>query len=150
MTFFCKKCNQTNHTWVLKTRLIEKKYFSKKNGLFLTLGFGTFSARNENLRPLLNRNIPLISGENGLRNHFWPLESVFLMRKSEEKGPNFWGFQLPILRLTFLESSCNLRKFGINKKNGYFFSIRRVFRTHVICITIQTNALKHSRKWWWW
>ena len=44
-----------------------------------------------------------------------------IMRKSEEKGPNFWGFQLPILRLTYLESSRNFWKFGINKKDGYFF-----------------------------
>ena len=41
-----------------------------ENGLFLTLGSGTSSAQNENLRPLLNRNIPLISGKYGLRNHF--------------------------------------------------------------------------------
>ena len=27
---------------------------------------------------------------------FWPLESVFLMRKSEKKGPYFWGEVLPI------------------------------------------------------
>ena len=58
------------------------------------------------------------------------MESVFLMRKSEEKGPNFWGFQLPILRLTYLELSRNFRKFGINKKYGYF-SIRRVSPIHV-------------------
>ena len=36
-----------------------------ENGLFLTLGSGTSSARNENLRPLLNTNIPLISGKCG-------------------------------------------------------------------------------------
>ena len=47
---------------------------------------------------------------------------VFLMRKSE-KGPNFLSPLLPILRLTFLESSCNLRKFGMNKKYGYFFRL---------------------------
>ena len=74
--------------------------------------------RNKNLRPLLNRNIPLISRKYGLRNHFWPLESVFLMRKSEKKGPNFWGTLLPILRL---ESSCNFWKFGIKRNDGYFF-----------------------------
>ena len=45
------------------------------------------------------------------------------MRKSEENGPYFWGFQLPILRLTYLESSRNFRKFGINKKDGYFFRL---------------------------
>ena len=42
----------------------------------------------KNLRPLLITNIPLISGKYGLRNHFWPPESLFLMRKSEKKGPN--------------------------------------------------------------
>ena len=73
------------------------------------------SAQNENLRPLLDRNIPLISGKYGLRNHFWPLESVFLMRKSEKRGPNFWGEVLPILRLTFLELCCNFRKYGFKK-----------------------------------
>ena len=60
------------------------------------------SARNENLRPLLNTNIPLNSGKYGLRNHFWPLESVFFMRKKEKKGPNFLGEVLPIFRLTLL------------------------------------------------
>ena len=57
-----------------------------EDGLFLTLGSGTSSARNENLRPLLSTNIPLISGKYGLRNHFWPLESHFLMRKSEKNS----------------------------------------------------------------
>ena len=31
-----------------------------QNGLFLILGSGTSSARNENLRPLFNTNLPLI------------------------------------------------------------------------------------------
>ena len=39
-------------------------------GLFLTLGSGTSGARNENLRPLFNTNIPPISGKSGLRTHF--------------------------------------------------------------------------------
>ena len=41
---------------------------------------------------------------------------------------------LPILRLTFLELSCNFRKFGLKKRMGIFFSIRRffIFRTHVV------------------
>ena len=55
---------------------------------FLTLCSGTSCTCNENLRPLLNRNIPLISGKYGLRNHFWPLESRFIMGKSEKKGSN--------------------------------------------------------------
>ena len=86
---------------------------------------------NENLRPLLNRNIPLIDGNYGLKNHFLPLESVFLMRKSDKKGPNFLGPLLPILRLTFLESSCNFRKSGWKTDDGYFLSIGQVFRPHV-------------------
>ena len=49
------------------------------------------------------------------------LESGFLMRKSEKKGPNFWGILLLILRLTYLESSCNFRKFGFKKMVGIFF-----------------------------
>ena len=53
--------------------------------LILTLGLGTSSARNENLRPLLDRNMPLISGKYGLRNHFWPLESCFSHADIEEK-----------------------------------------------------------------
>ena len=54
-------------------------------GLFLTLGLGTSSDRNENLRPLVNRNIPQISGKYGLRNHFWPLESGFSHEQKWEK-----------------------------------------------------------------
>ena len=57
-----------------------------ENGLFLTSG-----ARNENRRPLLRKNIPQISWKYDLRNHFWPLESVFFIRKSEKKGHNFFG-----------------------------------------------------------
>ena len=45
----------------------------------------TSSAWNENL-PLLNTNISLISGKYGLRNHFWPLESRFLMRINEKNA----------------------------------------------------------------
>ena len=41
-----------------------------EHDLFLTLGSGTSSAHSKNLRPLLNTNIPLISGKYGLRNHF--------------------------------------------------------------------------------
>ena len=63
---------------------IDFSHFSE-NDLFLILGSGTSSARNENLRPPLSTNKPLISGKYGLRNHFLPLESRFLMRKSEKK-----------------------------------------------------------------
>ena len=52
------------------------------------------------------------------------------MRKSEKKGPNFLGLLLPILRLTFLEASCNFRKFGIEKNYGYFFDLTGI---QVLC-----------------
>ena len=86
-----------------------------KKDLFLTLDSGTSSAQNENLRPLLNTNIPLISGKYGLRNYFWPLESRFLMRKSEKKSifskpPNFlilssWILNLHIIMCQFQKRS---------------------------------------------
>ena len=53
------------------------------------------SARNENLRPLLNSNIPLINGKYGLRNHFSPLESFqieFSSRNGREISDSvFWN-----------------------------------------------------------
>ena len=61
-------------------------YKVSENDLLLTLGSATSSARNENLRPLLITNIPQFSGKYGLRNHFWPLESRFLRRKSEKNS----------------------------------------------------------------
>ena len=69
----------------VRTESEEKVILVSENDLFLTLGLGTSNARNKNLRPLFYRNIPLISGKYGLRNHFWPLESRFLMRKIEKK-----------------------------------------------------------------
>ena len=113
-----------------QTESEEKAQLASESGLFLTLGSGTSSGRNKNLRPLLNRNIPLVSGKYGVKNHFWPLQSVFLERESEKKGPNFLGPFLPILRLTFLESPCNFRQLGWNRIFG-FFSIRQVLRAHV-------------------
>ena len=53
-----------------RTESEEKVILVSENDLFLTLGLGTSSAGNGNLRPLLNKNIPLISGKYGLRNHF--------------------------------------------------------------------------------
>ena len=99
----------------------EKAILVSENDLFLTLGSDTSSARNENLRPFFYRNIPLINGKYGLRNHFWPLESCFLMSKSEKKGPNFLCPLLPISRLTFLESSCNFRQLAETEFFGVFF-----------------------------
>ena len=40
-----------------------------------------------------------------------------------EKGPLLLRGSAPDLRLTFLESSCNFRKFGIKKNGGYFFQL---------------------------
>ena len=119
--FLCKKTHISAlaREDVPKKRSIEALLVGE-SGLFLTLGSGTSSARNENQRPLFNRNIPLISGKYGLRNHFWPLESRFSHEEKWEKGPNFWGTVLGILRLTFLESPCNFRKFGLNKIGNFF------------------------------
>ena len=55
---------------------------------------------------------------------------------------NFWGSQLPILRLTFLESSCNFRKFGINKNDGYFFRLDG--SSGPMCIAMQYWLMKNA------
>ena len=49
---------------------VRKRLLSPTNRAFSSLGSGTSCARNENLRPLLNKNIPLISEKYGFRNHF--------------------------------------------------------------------------------
>ena len=54
----------------------------------------------------------------------WHMESGFLMRKSEKKGPYFLGPLLPILRVTFLESSCNFWQFGLKKLMVFFFATK--------------------------
>ena len=53
-----------------RTESEEKATLVSENDLFLTLGSGTSGEQNENLRPLFNTNIPIISGKYGLRNHF--------------------------------------------------------------------------------
>ena len=121
-----------------------KAMLVSESGPFLTLGSGTFSARNKNLSPLLNRNIPLISGHYGLRNHFWLRESGFLMKKIEKKGPNFLGPLLPILRLTFFKLFRNFWKFCLKKNYAYSFSIGRVFRAHV-CSSVGILKLKYGQ-----
>ena len=72
--------------------------------LILTLGLGTSSARNENLSPLLNRNIPLplISGKYGLRN-FWNFGIFWSSFQFDgSSGPTclrifvFWHFYLSV------------------------------------------------------
>ena len=55
----------------------------------------------------LTRNIPPLTEKYGLRNQFRPLESGFLMRKSEEKGDNFLGSKRRTLKFTY---SSNLAK----------------------------------------
>ena len=88
------------------------KTYIVENGLFLTLGSGTFSARNKNLRPPLNTNTSLISGKYGLRNHFWPLESDFSHEqkwvKARKRG---WSYQTPptpFYRSTRSQNSCQI------------------------------------------
>ena len=66
--------------------VMEKAILVGESGLFLTPGSGTSSAKNENLRLFLYRNIPLISGKYGLRIQFWPLESGFSHEQKWEKG----------------------------------------------------------------
>ena len=94
-------------------------------------------AQNENLRPLLNRNIPLISGKYGLRNHFWPLESGFLVRKSEEKGQNFLA--LSAGKFTYSESSHQIQQPGYNRIFAYFCRAKNDFRTHVKYHTVSKS-----------
>ena len=101
-----------------------------ESGLFLTLGSGTSSAQNENRRPLFNRNIPLISGKYGFRNHFWPLESGFSWGKMRKRALTFealcsWFQDLHIWNCLAISENLPWKNYG------YFFSIRRVFRTHV-------------------
>ena len=45
------------------------------------------------------------------------------MRKSEKKGLYFWSTLLPILGLTFLESTCTFRQIGFKKMMGIFFDL---------------------------
>ena len=126
--FLTRKTLSSGQKWFLRP------YFPLFRGMFLLrsgLRFLYVKVAFSSLSILI-RNIPLISGKYGLRNAFWPLERIFLMRKGKKKRPIFLGTLLPILRLTFLESSCNFRKFGFKKNDGhFFFSIWRVFRTHV-------------------
>ena len=92
----------------------EKSLFKLKKGLFLTFRMGTSNARNKNLRPLFNTNIPPISGKYGLRNHFWSLESGFLMRKREENDFFSKICNNSILRFTYLKSAQNFWLFCIS------------------------------------
>ena len=78
--------------WKCPNREWGKGLISSESGLFLTLGSGTSSARNENLRPLLNRNIPLISGKYGLRwADFDLLQSIYIHIFVNENKKNYHG-----------------------------------------------------------
>ena len=46
---------------IARTESEEKALLVGESGLFLTLGSGTSSAWNENIRPLLNKNIARIA-----------------------------------------------------------------------------------------
>ena len=48
-----------------------------KSGLFLNLGLDTSSARNENLRPLLNTNMPQLVGNMASETTFDQYKVVF-------------------------------------------------------------------------
>ena len=62
---------------------------------------------------------------------FWPFRATDFIMGILKIWDNFLGPQLPILKFTFLESLRNLWLFGINKKDGRFFSITDPFRTHM-------------------
>ena len=106
-----------------QTESEEKVILVSENDLFLTLGLGTSNARNENLRPLLNTNIPLISGNYVLRNHFWPLESCFLMRKNEKKSIFSKPPNLPILSFWILNLHIIICQFQKRSTKKHFFCL---------------------------
>ena len=97
-----------------RKNLKKKKKIKLKKWLFLTFWMDTSNARNKNLRPLFNTNIPPISGKYGLRNHFWSLESGFLMRKREENDFFSKICNNSILRFTYLKSAQNFWLFCIS------------------------------------
>ena len=65
------------------------------------LGNGTSDHRNENPKTLFNTNYPPKPGENHLRNHFRPLESVFSANATYKTRYNFLDSQLLIFFLHF-------------------------------------------------
>ena len=78
--------------------------------------FGHFRDWAEYLRPLLKRNIPLLSGKYGLWNHFWPLESGFSHEQKWEKGA--WSNETPptpFFRSTGSQNSCQIE---FSSRNG--------------------------------
>ena len=65
--------------------------------------------------------MPLISGRYGLRNHFWPLESRFLMRKNEKKSIFSKPPNLPILSFWILNLHIIICQFQKNPPRYIFF-----------------------------
>ena len=64
-------------------------------------------------------------GNFGIRNHFWPLESRFFMRKSEKKGPNgliyiFWNPFLFIFLWTKIKKNFKIGPLGPKEKINFF------------------------------
>ena len=104
-------------------------YFSAISGRKFDLTTRPSSARIKNLRPLLNRNIPLISGKYGLRNHSWPLESGFSHEQKWEKGA--WSNETPptpFFRSTRSQNSCQIKFSSRNNreiKAAQFFGTAR-------------------------
>ena len=111
--------------WTERKKIFHGGSFLKlakvKKGLFLTFRMGTSNARNKNLRPLFNTNIPPISGKYGLRNHFWSLESGFLMRKREENDFFSKSAKLPILSFWILNVHIIICQFQKRSTVIHFF-----------------------------
>ena len=84
--FYRMSCLSNEFSLATYNVTFHQKRASNLDDLFLTPGSGTSSAWNENLRPLLNTNIRLIIRKYGLRNHTWPLESRFIISKSEKNS----------------------------------------------------------------
>ena len=71
--------------------------------------FDHFQRPKQKSKTTLNRNITLISGKYGLRNHFWPLESGFSQEQKWEKGA--WSYETPptpFYRSTRSQNSCQI------------------------------------------
>ena len=134
--FSLATCNVTFH----------QKRASNLDGLFLTPGSGTSSARNENLRPPLNINIPLISGKYGLRNHFWSLESRFLMRKNEKKSIFSKPPQCPILSFWILNLHIIICQFKKKSTMIHFFLSQSMFLPLVRLNNLHTKNAQNTTK----
>ena len=126
---------------------------------FLTLGSGTSSARNENLRPLFNRNKPLTNGNYGLRNHFWQLESRFLMRKSEKNAFFSKPSNIPLSPLLWDEYTHKDSSKPLSPPSVYFVRLESASwlmwsdknsppptRT---CVRVHTNDISCKINVWW-